>query len=98
MILVRNIFQLKFGKAREAKALIKEYNAQVRQHGNFPTRFLTDLTGPYYTFVMEMTFESLAALEQSQSETMGSKEFSDWYQKFVPLVDSGHREIYSILS
>jgi len=29
---------------------------------------------------------------------MGSKVFSDWYQKFVPLVDSGHREIYSILS
>jgi hypothetical protein len=98
MILVRNIFQLKFGKAREAKALIKEYDANVRQHGNLPTRFLTDLTGPYYTFVMELTFESLAALETSQRETMGSKEFSDWYQKFIPLVESGHREMYSIVS
>jgi hypothetical protein len=29
---------------------------------------------------------------------MGSKEFSDWYQKFIPLVESGHREMYSIVS
>ena len=97
MILVRNIFQLKFGKAREAKALIKENEALVKQHGNYPTRYLTDLTGPYYTLVMEMTFESLAALEKSQSETMGTKEFSDWYQRFTPLVESGHREIFSVV-
>jgi len=46
MILVRNIFQLKFGKAREAKALIKENEALVKHHGNYPTRYLTDLTDP----------------------------------------------------
>lgn len=55
------------------------------------------LAGPYYTLVMEMTFESLAALEKSQSETMGTKELSDWYQRFTPLVESGHREIYSVV-
>ncbi len=98
MILVRNVFQLKFGKAREAKALIKENEALVKRHGNSPTRYLTDLTGPYYTLVMEMTFESLAALEKSQSEMMSSKEFSDWYQKFIPLVESGHREMFSVVS
>ncbi|HCA78450.1 MAG TPA: hypothetical protein DEP53_01815 [Bacteroidetes bacterium] len=97
MILVRNIFQLKFGKAREAKALIKESEALMKQHGSHPTRYLTDLTGPYYTLVMETTYESLTALEKSQSETMGTKDFSDWYQRFTPLVESGHREIFSVV-
>lgn len=98
MILVRNVFQLKFGKAREAKVLIKESEALMKRHGNHPTRYLTDLTGPFYTIVMETTYESLTALEKSQSETMGTKEFSDWYQRFIPLVESGHREIFSIVS
>lgn len=54
MILVRNVFQLKFGKAREAAALIKENEALIKRHGGAPTRFLTDLTGPFYTLVMEI--------------------------------------------
>ena len=97
MILVRNVFQLKFGKTREATAMMKENEALVKRHGNNPTRYLTDLSGPFYTLVMEITFDSLAALEKSQSEMMGSKEFSDWYQKFIPLVESGHRELFTVV-
>lgn len=96
MILVRNVFQLKFGKAREASALIKENEALIKKHGGAPTRFLTDLTGPFYTLVMEITYPSLSDMEKSQKEIMGSKEFSDWYQRFVPLIESGHREIFTI--
>jgi len=97
MILVRNVFQLKFGKAREAAALIKENEALIKKHGGAPTRFLTDLTGPFYTLVMEITYGSLAALEKEQKEIMGSKEFSDWYQRFIPLVESGRREMFTIV-
>lgn len=97
MILVRNVFQLKFGKAREASALIKENEALIKKHGGAPTRFLTDLTGPFYTLVMEITYQNLADLEKSQKEIMGTKEFSDWYQRFIPLVESGTREIYTIV-
>lgn len=98
MILVRNVFRLKFGKAKEAKALMKENEALVRKHGNNHTRWLTDITGPFYTFVMETTYANLSELERTQSEAMGSKEFSDWYQKFTPLVDSGYREVFTIVS
>jgi hypothetical protein len=97
MILVRNVFQLKFGKAREASALIKENEALIKRHGGAPTRFLTDLTGPFYTLVMEITYQNLADLEKSQKEVMALKEFSDWYQRFIPLVESGHREIFTIV-
>jgi hypothetical protein len=46
---------------------------------------------------MEITYQSLADLEKSQKEIMGAKEFSDWYQRFVPLVESGHRETFTII-
>ena len=97
MILVRNVFQLKFGKAREATALIKENEALIKKHGGAPTRFLTDLTGPFYTLIMEITYASLTDMEKQQTEIMSSKEFSEWYQRFIPLVESGHREMFNIV-
>jgi hypothetical protein len=98
MILVRNVFQLKFGKAREAKALVKKNETLHKKYGGGTSvRFMTDVTGQYYTFVMEITYENLAVYEKSATEVMGAKEFGEWYQKFTQLVESGHREIFSIV-
>jgi hypothetical protein len=97
MIVVRNVFQLKFGKAKEGVALLKEAVAiQKRTGAEFSPRILTDLTGPFYTVVMELTVPSLAALEAQMPRTMGDKDFQANYQKFVQLVDSGYREIFTI--
>jgi hypothetical protein len=69
MIVVRNVFRLKFGKAREALANMKEGLAiQKRVIGdtvNFSTRLLTAATGPFYTLVLEITLPNLAALESA---------------------------------
>jgi hypothetical protein len=97
MIIVRNIFQLKFGHAKDAKALIPEGREVMKQHGMTGARFMTDVTGQFYTLEMELPFESLAAYEKNASETMGSKEFSAWYAKFMTHVESGHREIHSVV-
>ena len=98
MILIRNVFQLKFGKAREAVALVKEGAAiQKRAGASFSTRILTDLTGPFYTVVLELTVPSLAAFEAEAPRYMGDKDFQANYQKLVPLVESGHREIFTIV-
>jgi hypothetical protein len=97
MILVREVFQLKFGKAKEAKVLVKESLDLEKKLGYGPSRYLTDLTGPYYTLIMETSYQSLAAFEQMLKEVMGNKEFSAWYQKFMPLVESGRREIFTIV-
>jgi hypothetical protein len=99
MILIRDIFQLKFGKAKDARALAKEGEGLLNKSGGGSSvRYLTDLTGPFYTFVMESTYENLAAYEKAMSESMGKKELGEWYQKFVPLIDSGRREIFTIVS
>ena len=98
MIVVRNVFQLKFGKAKDAKAIIKENQELMKKYGHPIPRFMTDVTGEFYTLIMELSYEDFSTYEKSSSEVMGAKEFDQWYQKFVPLVQSGYREIYNILN
>lgn len=99
MIVVRNVFQLKFGKAREAVALWKEGVDMMKSSGfDSAPRLLTDLVGPAYTLVLEGEFESLGAWQEKAASVMGSNEWKDWYSKFVPLVESGYREVFNVVS
>jgi hypothetical protein len=97
MILVRDVFQLKFGKAREAKALWKKGAVINKKVGPGPRRAMVDLVGPFYTFVLEGTYKDLADYERALRKVLGAKEWSGWYRKFMGLVESGRREIYTIL-
>lgn len=95
MIVIRNIFNLKFGKAKEAKSLLKEGIDIVRKEGMENIRVLTDLTGLSYRVIMETTHKDLADFENSLKSNLSKEEWGKWYQKFVPLVESGEREILS---
>ena len=97
MIVVRDIFQLKFGRMKEAKDLWKEGLKRVSGQGGSRPRLLTDLTGPYYTLVLESTYKDLTDYEASMKRDMSSPDMGAWYQKFTPLVDSGRREIFTIV-
>ena len=58
MIVIRNVFRLKFGQAREAVAVAKEGLAiqkRVLTGVEHSSRLLTDVTGPFYTLVLELT-------------------------------------------
>jgi hypothetical protein len=54
-IFVRDIFLLKFGRAKDAEELLKNGSSIAKKTGIRPTRAMTDLTGPSYTFVLEST-------------------------------------------
>jgi hypothetical protein len=95
MILVRDIFQLHFGKSREALELMKEGRALEIEMGYPVKRVLADLTGPYYTVVSESLFESLADFERAA--TNFSPEWRAWYGRFTPLVREGRREIFRVI-
>ena len=98
MIVIRNVFRLKFGKAKEAVALVKEAVAiQKRTGAGFTARILTDVTGPFYTVVLELSVPSVSAWESEAPKFMADKDFQANYQKMVPLVESGHREIFTIV-
>ncbi|MCA1650574.1 MAG: NIPSNAP family protein [Acidobacteria bacterium] len=95
MVVIRNVFRLKFGKAREAVALFKEGLAIQKRVGaglDFSTRLLTDVTGPFYTVVLEITVPNLAAFEGDAPRLMGDKDWQANYQKIGSLVESGYRE------
>jgi hypothetical protein len=95
MILIRNVFHLKFGQAKEAVTIWKEMvelmrNAEIGSNH----RLLTDLAGtPYYTLIFEVSFPSLPEWRGA----LDSEEQRRLYERFIPLVESGSREIYNIV-
>jgi len=97
VILIRNIFRLKFGQAKPAAAAFQELRGLLKKRGK-SSRLLTDIAGmPFYTLVHEMEFDSLAALEKEMQEIMGSAEFRPLYERFVTYCESGSREIFNIV-
>jgi hypothetical protein len=97
MILVRNVFQLEFGKAKDAKVKMKEGLRFIEQMGVKNNRVCLDVSGPFYTLVLENTFDSLDAFEKGLARLGQSKDWQTWYAAFGELVESGHREIYSVV-
>jgi hypothetical protein len=102
MIVIRNVFQLKFGKAREAVAIAKDGLAIQKRIADkagvdFRSRLLTDVSGPFYTLVLELTVPTVAAFEQNAATFMGNPEWQANYQTLVPLVESGYREIFTVV-
>jgi hypothetical protein len=100
MMIVRNVFRLKFGKAREAVALFKEGIAIQNRIGagdKFPTRLMTDVSGPFYTVVLELTIPNLSTFESAAPRLMGDKDWQANYQKISALVESGYREIFNVV-
>ena len=100
MVVIRNVFRLKFGKAKEAVLLFKEGIAIQKRVGsnlNFSTRLLTDLTGPFYTVVLEISVPNLATFEAEAPRLMGDKDWQANYQKSSALIDSGYREIFTVI-
>ena len=100
MIVVRNVFRLKFGKSKEALELWKEGLVLAKRLGfrAKSSRVLTDLVGQFYTVVFETTFESLADFETSVKPIMSSAEWQAWYQKMTVLTESGYREIMNVVA
>lgn len=97
MYIVRDIFRLKFGQYREAKALLDE----AYSHGLLPdakaSRILADFTGDSYRLIMEEGFDTLAAYEQTMAAGMQNPEWKKWYDRFKPHVESSHREILRVV-
>ncbi|MDB5228086.1 MAG: hypothetical protein JWN78_2279 [Bacteroidota bacterium] len=98
MILIRQVFRLKFGKAKEVKTLMQESKKLMDERDLKNSRAMFDLTGPAYTLVMEFTSDSLSQWESEMNNmnSTNNKEWGEWYQKFSQLVESSSREIYTI--
>ena len=93
MILVRDIFQAKYGQGDELVSLFKE--AQ-RLWSPYAGRILTDVSGSFFTVVVETEVENLGQWESAVNDVFSSSEFDDWFSRMQKLVESGSREFYRI--
>mgnify|MGYP001353027526 CR=1 FL=1 len=65
MIVVRDKFRIRFGQMKDALASMNQLPALVKASGeDFSPRVLTDVSGPFYTLVLEMTFEDLGTYDE----------------------------------
>ena len=93
MIIVRDVYQAKYGKGSDLAALFQEAKEKWSTH--YAPRILTDVSGPFFTVVTDAEFESLAAFEQKAGEIFSMPEFGDWFGRMSQLVESGRREFYN---
>ena len=98
MILVRQVFQAKWGKAGEFASMMADGNREIAKAlGNdHAWRVLTDLTGPFHTVVLEVEMESMAQWEQFRSQLFQNPEIGREMARTGELVESGRSELYTI--
>ena len=65
--------------------------------GRRNSRLLTDAVAPFYTLVLESTYLGLAEFESFHKKATANADWKKWYEKFIPLVESGRREIFNIV-
>jgi len=97
MYIVRDVFQLKFGKARDAQAIVEDLKKLLEEDYGPDMRFLVDFTGAAYRLIFEGSFDSLAVYEERLNDMMSKDQWRAVYGRFVPLVDSSNREILRVI-
>ncbi len=101
MLLVRDVFQAKYGKGDDLVALFQEITDhwQREQHNvkMLDHRILTDASGPFFTVVTELVVEDFAAWQQFMAEEFAMPEFGDWFALMTQVTDSGRREFYTVV-
>jgi hypothetical protein len=98
MILVRDIFQLRFGRIDQAVDLFRRMRDMASQHGARPHSHaaLTDISGTMYTFVHELTCGSLREWDEVRSMFFDQPGFPEWFREFQLIVQSGRQEFLTI--
>lgn len=98
MILERNEFKLKYGKAREAIAIWKEILDASREMGKSapPMRMLTDLSGPSYTLILDMFLKDILDISPKNYVWITNEKYQELYQRFVPLCESSERTYFKV--
>lgn len=94
MYIVRDIFHLKYGHYKDAKALLDEADKKgLMPKAANPPRILTDFTGDAYRLILEQSFTTLTDYEQHLQTGISEPEWKQWYEQFKQHVNHGHREI-----
>lgn len=97
MIVVRDVFQIDPEQMKQAKELARQGREFERKLGYPVQRILTDLTGEYYTLVMESQFESLGAFEAALRSVFANTEWQKNFTQFRKCIRGGRREVFTVV-
>jgi hypothetical protein len=95
MIVVRGVFQAKYGKSDELAELFKEAHAMWPSGRN--ARILTDLSGPFFTLVSEAEYDSFNDWEANAQKIFADTRFPAFFERMSSLVEGGRREFYNLV-
>ena len=99
MVVVRFVFQTKYGKAQEVVDQFKRDAAIMRRFlgKDRRARLYTDLSGPFHTVVQEIEFESLGEWEQIRAKMFASPELQESQSSMAEMPFEGGRAEYYTL-
>ena len=98
MMLVRQVFQAKYGHGDELVALFREFHANAPVPNRDRARILTDASGQFFTVVTEYEVENFADWEQTFRRLMSGPEMGGWFARMMDVTEGGRREFYNIES
>ena len=98
MMLVRQVFQAKYGHGDELVELFKEFHRTADIPNRDSARILTDASGPFFTVITEYQVESLAAWEENFKRLMAAPGMGEWFGRMTAVTESGSRDFYNIVS
>jgi len=94
MMMVRLVFQAKYGKGADLLNLFKEAH---RRWGNvYSGRILAERDGAYVTVISETEVASFDEWEQRLAYVFAQPDFAIWFLRMTHLVESNRRELYTV--
>jgi hypothetical protein len=97
MILVRQVFQTKWGKAHEVAEGMRQSAEIVNEVlGGSNLRILTDLSGDFHRVVQEYEVESMAVWEANAGKLFSHPDFQKAQAQSEGMIESGYREFYTV--
>lgn len=97
MMLVRQVFQAKYGQGDTLVNLFKEFHRNADIPNRESARILTDASGPFFTVITEYQVESLGAWEEGFQRLMAAPQIGEWFGRMMEVTESGSRHFYNIV-
>ena len=96
MVLIREVFNTKPGKAGELVKKFKQVIPYMEKEGLRNIKIMTDLVANYWTVVIESETESFANFEKEVRGFTSKPEVREIMKDYMSLVEGGHREVFKI--
>ena len=96
MFVIRNVFRCKPGQSKAVAEKFKAAHEHMTDLVN-ETRVMVDEVGHFWTVVVEVTVDDLAAFTKALNERGGREEVQKAMAGYMDQVYRGHREIFRVV-